>query len=243
MAARTNGSLTADQISKSLQVQYNALFVDNVPTVEILSRMAQNNDEINIEFWPLIPLTRGNVHISGTYLTPCFFLPTSHENLSFSFDCIALTRSSSSLPGGNANMASSKPNIDNNWGQVDYDWELYIASAKFVRNLFATAPLTRLVSNETRPGFGAVPLDAGDEEWKSFWGPNFRAGWHPIGSCAMLPRSWGGVVDGDLKVYGTANVRVVDGSVIPFNLAGHPTSTIYALAERAAYLIVSGESG
>lgn len=109
--------------------------------------------------------------------------------------------------------------------------------------MFSTPPLSGLVTNETRPGLAEVPLDASDEEWKSFWLSQFRAGWHPIGSAAMLPREWGGVVDGDLKVYGTSNVRIVDASVIPFSLAGHPTSTVYALAERAAHLIISGESG
>lgn len=65
MSQRINGSLSAEQISKSLQIQYNAIFVDAIPAVEILSTMAQNYQEINLEFWPLIALHRGNVHISG----------------------------------------------------------------------------------------------------------------------------------------------------------------------------------
>jgi choline dehydrogenase-like flavoprotein len=53
----------------------------------------------------------------------------------------------------------------------------------------------------------------------------------------MLPRDKGGVVDAELRVYGTKNVRVVDASVLPFQLTGHLTSTIYAVAERASDLI------
>lgn len=53
----------------------------------------------------------------------------------------------------------------------------------------------------------------------------------------MLPREMGGVVNSKLKVYGTKNVRVVDASVLPFQLCGHLTSTLYAVAERAADLI------
>lgn len=53
----------------------------------------------------------------------------------------------------------------------------------------------------------------------------------------MLPRDKGGVVDAELKVYGTKNVRVVDASVLPFQLCGHLTSTLYAVAERASDLI------
>lgn len=48
----------------------------------------------------------------------------------------------------------------------------------------------------------------------------------------MMPRDMGGVVDTNLVVYGTANVRVVDASILPFQICGHLTSTIYAIAER-----------
>ncbi|KAI0056995.1 alcohol oxidase [Artomyces pyxidatus] len=33
--------------------------------------------------------------------------------------------------------------------------------------------------------------------------------WHPLGTAAMLPRSEGGVVDAELMVYGTSNLRIV----------------------------------
>ena len=38
----------------------------------------------------------------------------------------------------------------------------------------------------------------------------------------MLPREKHGVVDPDLKVYGTNNLRVVDLSVVPLHFASHP---------------------
>jgi choline dehydrogenase len=53
----------------------------------------------------------------------------------------------------------------------------------------------------------------------------------------MLSRELGGVVDHELKVYGTTNVRVVDASVLPFQVCGHLTSTLYAVAERASDLL------
>ena len=64
---------------------------------------------------------------------------------------------------------------------------------------------------------------------------------HPVGTCAMMAREMGGVVDHDLRVYGTKNVRVVDASVLPLEIDGHLTSTLYAVAERAADLILSNE--
>jgi choline dehydrogenase len=53
----------------------------------------------------------------------------------------------------------------------------------------------------------------------------------------MMSRELGGVVDPTLKVYSTSNVRVVDASVLPMQVSGHLTSTIYAVAERAADMI------
>lgn len=53
----------------------------------------------------------------------------------------------------------------------------------------------------------------------------------------MLPKEFGGVVDTNLVVYGTENVRAVDASVLPGQNSGHLTSLIYAVAERAADII------
>lgn len=53
----------------------------------------------------------------------------------------------------------------------------------------------------------------------------------------MLPREKGGVVSSELRVYGTQNVRVVDASIMPFQISGHLSSTLYAIAGKASDLI------
>lgn len=53
----------------------------------------------------------------------------------------------------------------------------------------------------------------------------------------MMSKDLGGVVDPNLTVYGTSNVRVIDASVLPFQVCGHLTSTLYAIAEKAADMI------
>ncbi|KAF8212665.1 alcohol oxidase [Mycena galopus ATCC 62051] len=60
---------------------------------------------------------------------------------------------------------------------------------------------------------------------------------HEVGSLSMMPQSLGGVVDTSLKVYGTANVRVADASIIPFPVSAHLSSTVYMIGERAADII------
>ncbi len=59
----------------------------------------------------------------------------------------------------------------------------------------------------------------------------------------MLPREDGGVVDPDLLVYGTSNVRVVDLSVMPIHLSTHPQTVAYAVAEKAAEIILKAGAG
>jgi choline dehydrogenase len=107
---------------------------------------------------------------------------------------------------------------------------------KLVRTLKQTPPFNNGLGPEVSPG-PAVATDEQIEEWLIN-----QAGtqYHPIASCAMLPKSQGGVVNAKLQVYGlgtyffvmvkavfcsrscfAANVRVVDSSIYPFEFASH----------------------
>ena len=46
------------------------------------------------------------------------------------------------------------------------------------------------------------------------------------------------MVDARLKVYGTANVRVVDAAVFPTQLSAHLSASVYGVAEKGAALIL-----
>lgn len=45
------------------------------------------------------------------------------------------------------------------------------------------------------------------------------------------------VVDAGLKVHGVAGLRIVDASVLPNQLSGHPAAGIIALAEKASDIL------
>jgi len=80
------------------------------------------------------------------------------------------------------------------------------------------------------------------EEAKRFVQGNTVTEYHPIGTCAMLPKEKGGVVDDNLRVYGTSNVRVVDASIFPLHVQGNIVSLVYAVAEKGADLIKGDSS-
>lgn len=119
-------------------------------------------------------------------------------------------------------------------------WDILIQSqtARLIRTLYTTtSPLSTLTISELSPGLSAVPTNASQSVWKAFFESSWTPNYHAVGTSAMMKREWGGVVDPLLKVYGTVGLRVVDAGVIPANVNGHPTSTVYAVAERAAEFV------
>lgn len=47
-----------------------------------------------------------------------------------------------------------------------------------------------------------------------------------------------GVVDERLRVYGVQGLRVIDASIIPLHVGAHIQSTVYAIAEKGASMIL-----
>ncbi|KAH7102032.1 alcohol oxidase [Auriculariales sp. MPI-PUGE-AT-0066] len=82
-----------------------------------------------------------------------------------------------------------------------------------------------------------------DEQWETWMRGQVTTEFHPSGTCAMLPKTEGGVVDANLRVYGLANVRVADASVYPTTFGAHYMGPTYGLAEQASTLIRNFYSG
>ena len=102
-----------------------------------------------------------------------------------------------------------------------------------MRKLAATQPFAGLLAREVNPG-PSVTTDAELAVWLKKYLTTVH---HTSSSCPMLPRDKGGVVDPQLRVYGTRGLRVVDLSVVPIIPTSHTQSVVYAVAEQAADII------
>ncbi|KAI1738091.1 hypothetical protein F4680DRAFT_459964 [Xylaria scruposa] len=127
--------------------------------------------------------------------------------------------------------------LDPRFNLVDFDITAQILAAKLAARLGKTGALSSLTAGRIQPSLDVLPENATNAQWAEFIKTTMDVDHHNIGTTSMMSRDLGGVVDPELRVYGTANVRVVDMSIIPLHFSGHPTATLYAVAERAADII------
>ncbi|KAI1328988.1 hypothetical protein F5Y16DRAFT_409507 [Xylariaceae sp. FL0255] len=138
--------------------------------------------------------------------------------------------------------AEQKLEIDPKFFSHPLDLEVMARHVQFIeQDLAETEPLGQWVKPDGKraigsPGAGALK-DL--EVVKNFIRDRVVGAHHYTGSCSMLPREMGGVVDPQLRVYGTANLHVCDASIIPLTPRTNPQATIYGVAEHGAKLIRS----
>lgn len=132
-----------------------------------------------------------------------------------------------------AQAAQGKVNIDPKYfqGEGEIDFEVMVEAQRFGDRVHQTAPMSNTLRRRVYP-----PASA-DLDWAQWVRENTATDWHPVGTCSMLPRQSGGVVDPNLKVYGTWNLRVVDASIFPTQISAHIQASIYGVAEKAADVI------
>lgn len=125
------------------------------------------------------------------------------------------------------------PAIELNAWARDIDRKIMLAGGKYARSLTRMKPLSSIILNDVAP----PPGTTSDEEWLEFIRETSNNPYHPCCTAAMLPKPLGGVVDPQFKVYGTANLRVVDVSILPMMIGTHLMGTAYAIGERGADFI------
>jgi choline dehydrogenase-like flavoprotein len=130
---------------------------------------------------------------------------------------------------------SVPPTWDPNYCSHPLDLEILARTVGFVEKIVNTPPYKDMID----PSLKRLPDATGDdlETAKEIVRSRTVSCFHIAGTCRMLPRELGGVVDEKLIVHGTKNVRVVDASMMPLEPLGNIQTTVFAVAERAADLI------
>ncbi|CAG8931319.1 unnamed protein product [Penicillium salamii] len=126
------------------------------------------------------------------------------------------------------------PVIDPNYFANPSDIEILLEGIKMARKIGETKPISNNFTKEITPGSSVQT----DEDWTQWLREQATTEFHPSSSCAMLPQDQGGVVDANLRVYGLANVRVADASIVPIALSSHLMASTYGVAEQASTIIL-----
>ena len=116
------------------------------------------------------------------------------------------------------------------------------AATRLTRDLTTKHPMAQYIAGESRPGYDTVPQNASLHQWVRHVQSQFRPNYHAVGTCSMMARELGGVVDSTARVYGVSGLRVVDGSVAPTQLSAHVMTVFYAMAEKIAEAVLSDYS-
>ena len=129
-----------------------------------------------------------------------------------------------------SNDASTYPTIEANYFDVDFDLDVQTAGTEKMIEVARAGPYADYVGAQVVPAPNVTDL-------RDFSKTMLMTEYHPIGTASMLPKDKGGVVDAQLKVYGTTNLRVADASVVPIHIAAHMQATVVGIGEAAADII------
>ncbi|KAH9457984.1 hypothetical protein MJO29_005111 [Puccinia striiformis f. sp. tritici] len=135
--------------------------------------------------------------------------------------------------------ASVPPLINPGWLTDPVDQRIAVEAFKRTREFFSAQAMQPILDG---PEYIPGPSVNSDDEILNWIRNNLMTVWHAACTCSMRTKDQGGVLDSHFRVYGAKNLRVVDASAFPSLPPGHPQSTVYMIAERAASLIIKENS-
>jgi choline dehydrogenase len=129
--------------------------------------------------------------------------------------------------------ATDAPRILLNLFEHPDDLETAKRGIEAARHIYSTQPQADLVACETSPGIALKT----DGQLDDYIRKTASVTQHPVGTCAMGigPDS---VVNPELRVYGTAGLRVVDASVMPTIVGANTNAAVIMIAEKASDMIL-----
>ncbi|KAJ5193242.1 hypothetical protein N7449_009384 [Penicillium cf. viridicatum] len=112
------------------------------------------------------------------------------------------------------------------------------AASKLAREISNKGEMTKYFNSETIPG-NNLAYNATLDEWAGYVKQNFRPNYHGVGTCSMMTKELGGVVDAAARVYDVKSLRVIDGSIPPTQVSSHVMTVFYGMAEKISEAVLA----
>lgn len=123
-----------------------------------------------------------------------------------------------------------QPRIAPNYLATAEDTAEALEGCHLLRRLASTKVLSRITAEELTPG----PEIQSDEQILDDFRNRADTIFHPVGTCAMGSDAQRCVVDGNLKVHGLQQLRVIDASIFPNLTSGNTNAPTLMVAEKGA---------
>ena len=178
-------------------------------------------------------------HPNAQLIAGPFGLDRSATGLAISHDQMAICGGYPMRPKSTGRLQitsadpSAPPAIDPNFLTHEEDRRTSIEIIRYIRQLFAQAPLASYQPQEAYPG----PEVETDDEILDLLQRASGSGQHVAGTCRM-GQDKTSVVDTRLRVRGVTGLRVCDISVMPELVSGNTNAPAMAMAQRASELIL-----
>lgn len=170
--------------------------------------------------------------VSLPYRAPS--LPGPDSGYTISFSAMApYSRGSVRLAAADAKVP---PRVDPNYLGDERDVATMTAGLRVAREIGETAALAPWRDAEAQPG----PDIRSAATVRDYLRRSLLAYFHYSGTC-RIGEDETAVVDPWLRVRGISGLRVADASVMPSIVSANTNATVYAIAERAAQLLTTGE--
>jgi len=194
-------------------------------TAFLKSQASEPTPDVQLLFW------------MGATTTASPWLPPFKKAFADSFSVRAMPMRPVSR--GHLSLASADPRdaieIHQNFLATDEEWGVMRRGLRMIRDLVGSDALKDFAGEELAPGAQAQS----DADLDAHVRKTMITVHHPVGTCKMgASGDTTAVVDGELRVLGVENLRVVDASVMPDLIAGATNAPVIMIAEKAADMIL-----
>ncbi|XP_053691273.1 glucose dehydrogenase [FAD, quinone]-like [Sabethes cyaneus] len=209
----------------------DSFIANDYPDVELLLASASINRDDSSRAMEFLGLTEALYNAN---------FAKSPDNDNFSFYLILLHPKSRGRLLLKSRNPFEQPQINANYFDVREDLETFVKGLKLASFLGESQYFAEYGSKLSRAPVAGCEnhLYGSDGYWECCIRQFATTTHHQSGTCKMGPASdRSAVVDPTLQVYGIQGLRVVDASIIPQPMAGHPMGVLYMIGEKVSDII------